>query len=54
MTELYPEEALFAGPLPHNNGVSGYADDVRERMLRWCQEQLDRHAPSVSVYIQDA
>lgn len=45
MTDLYPAEKLFAGPLQSRNGMTSYRGDIEEEMLAFCRDEILRYLP---------
>jgi spore photoproduct lyase len=45
MVRLYPEDALFAGPLEEESGHVAYRREIEEEMLGFCTGELLRHVP---------
>lgn len=45
MTELYPAEKLFAGPLASRGGMSSYRPDLEEALLGFCRQEILRYVP---------
>ena len=51
IVQLYPEEALYAGPMQVNDeGLMTYADDIREEMLGFVTDLLLKWFPQASFY----
>jgi len=48
--ELYPEEALFAGPLTHDGQMVRYRDDVEQEMTDWCERAITARVPLERFY----
>jgi spore photoproduct lyase len=45
VVRLYPEDALFAGPLEEEDGHVAYRREIEEEMLGFCTGELLRHVP---------
>jgi spore photoproduct lyase len=45
MIRLYPEDALFAGPLEEETGFVAYRRELEEEMVEFCTTELLRHVP---------
>ncbi|RYU60891.1 DNA photolyase [Methylolobus aquaticus] len=46
MTDLYPDEKLFAGPLESRRGMSSYRPDLEEALLGFCRNEILRYVPA--------
>jgi DNA repair photolyase len=45
VSRLYPDDALFAGPLDDEGGLVSYRRDLEAEMLGFCTEELLRYVP---------
>ena len=50
MTQLYPEEPLFAQDLALNNGIVSYRNELEQQMIADCEELLMKYFPSEIYY----
>lgn len=50
MQRLYPDEALFAGPLQETGGMVAYRPDLERELREFCTSELLRHIPSSVFY----
>ncbi len=50
LTQLYPEEPLFAQSLDLNNGIVSYPLEREREMIDFCEAQLMRHIPGETYH----
>ncbi len=50
MQRLYPDEALFAGPLRESGGMVGYRPDLEQTLREFCSTELLRYIPESIFY----
>ena len=50
MVRLYPEDALFAGPLAEENGAVAYQRALEEEMVQFCTAELLRRVPQAIIF----
>ena len=54
IVKLYPDEALYAGPMVANDeGLMTYAEDVKQEMLEFVSDLLLQWFPHTSLYDHD-
>ncbi len=46
ISRLYPDEALFAGPLALNKGMVSYPEEFEQEMLTFCEKEILEHVPA--------
>jgi len=51
--QMYPEEALYAGPVAENSGVISYLGDLDEDMTGYCRRELEKVIPQTRLYSCD-
>jgi spore photoproduct lyase len=50
MVKLYPEEAMFAGPLDERNGMVSYGRELEKDMESFCLEELRERVPKERLF----
>lgn len=50
MQRLYPDEALFAGPMQDGNGMVSYRPELERELREFCTEELLRYIPESVFY----
>ena len=50
IARLYPDEPLYAMPMPERLGVAGYPRDVEQRMLGYCRAELEKYVPAGKIF----
>lgn len=50
ITNLYPDEKLFAGPLQRTGRLVSYAPSLESEMMDFCARELDRHVPRTLLH----
>ena len=51
LSNMYPDERLFASPLEEVNGQVAYKKQLSEELLSFCREQLERYLPADKIFI---
>ncbi len=50
MARLYPEEALFAGGLEHQQGMVSYPSNDEDEMIHYCHQLLRQYVPEERIF----
>ena len=50
IAKLYPEEALFAGPLTRREGMVSYERELEAEMHEFCASELERYLPTEKLF----
>ncbi len=50
LSNMYPDERLFASPLEEVNGQIAYKKELSEELLNFCREQLEQYLPANKVF----